>query len=418
MQTTNLHEANLRKKELNVGDNKTLMSAILKTLAVELSLSAIKEGMKVANSLASARISVGEWDSSFRNINKILRSLDTEKYDKYRMPTTSKESYELMDDVTYIVYLEKKNYIKVSTYAKEKSGGLFYERTLYLEFIGAKRHVYREKFIRDSLRMSDKNHIHMQYLNAADISFDVRIHTFDNIVLKDDVKNDIIRKLSTWRNSESWYKDHQLVHKIGVLLYGKPGTGKSTVVRAISSMFDNAPVLIIDPSNMMDSIRSIIKMRKKSDGTLIVLIEDFDMFFKSREHVNNDDESDDGSEVEPESFAYETDNPRVQTADKRKKQSKSDLNQNAIFQLLDGAYSTDNTIYIATTNYKDRIDPALIRYGRFDIQEELDYFDRDMAATFVRMFDYEESILDEMDIVYPVQPAYLQSKIMEYRSNL
>lgn len=157
-------------------------------------------------------------------------------------------------------------------------------------------------------------------------------------------------------------------------------------------MFGNAPILSIDSDNIMKSVNSILKMRRKYDGTLIVLIEDFDMYFKSREEVEN----------------FELD-----IVQKKQK----DNNQNAIFQLLDGVYSTDNTIYIATTNYKERIDSALIRYGRFDIQEELEYFKKEDALKCVGLLGYDERVLEEIDIEYPVQPAYLQSKIMEYRAN-
>lgn len=157
-------------------------------------------------------------------------------------------------------------------------------------------------------------------------------------------------------------------------------------------MFGNAPILTIDPNNIMNSVNGILKMRKKYDGTIVVLIEDFDMYFKSREEIEN-----------------------VEIGLDQKKQK--DFNQNAIFQLLDGVYSTDDTIYVATTNYKDRIDTALIRYGRFDIQEELNYFNKDDANKCVKLLGYDENVLDSMNIEYPVQPAYLQSKIMEYRAN-
>lgn len=132
-------------------------------------------------------------------------------------------------------------------------------------------------------------------------------------------------------------------------------------------------------------------MRKKYDGTLIVLIEDFDMYFKSREELEN-----------------------IEIGIAQKKQK--DFNQNAIFQLLDGVYSTENTIYIATTNYKDRIDSALIRHGRFDIQEELEYFDRNDAVKCAELLGYDEAVLNSLNVTYPVQPAYLQSKVMEYRA--
>jgi SpoVK/Ycf46/Vps4 family AAA+-type ATPase len=141
----------------------------------------------------------------------------------------------------------------------------------------------------------------------------------------------------------------------------------------------------------MNSISGIFKMRKKYDGTIIVLIEDFDLYFKYREELEN--------------IALDVEQKK-----------KKDANQNAIFQLLDGIYSTDNTIYIATTNYKDRIDSALIRHGRFDIQEELNYFNYNDALRCVKLLGYNENVLKELKLDYPVQPSYLQSMIMEYRA--
>ena len=210
-------------------------------------------------------------------------------------------------------------------------------------------------------------------------------------VLSEEVKHRIIDGLNNWKSSRGWYEKHQLVHKIGVFLYGKPGTGKSTVAKAISTMFENAPILTIDPNNIMSSINGILKMRRKYDGTLIVLIEDFDMFFKSREELEN-----------------------IELDIGMKKQK--DTNQNAIFQLLDGVYSTENTIYIATTNYKDSIDSALIRYGRFDIQEELNYFGYNEALKAIKLLGYDEQVLNKLGLKYPVQPSLLQSMVMEYRA--
>ena len=310
---------------------------------------------------------------------------------KHRAPTTNKDFYELSEDISYFITLDKKSYIKVTTYRDKQEKAYYPEHRLKVQFFGKNRYKNREEFLKNALKMTDDKHIRVQHLNEFEMSCDVIPHSFDNIVLNDRVKTNIVNGLINWKNSKNWYEQHQLVHKIGVFLYGKPGTGKSTIAKAISAMFDNAPILTIDPNNIMNSINGILKMRKKYDGTLIVLIEDFDMYFKSREELEN-----------------------IEMGLEQKKQK--DFNQNAIFQLLDGVYSTENTVYIATTNYKDRIDSALIRHGRFDIQEELEYFNKDDAIKCVELLGYNETVLDSLGVVYPVQPAYLQSKIMEYRA--
>lgn len=375
-----------------MSDNDGVIKRIVTGVAVSLGVTAVTSTFQIIKSLKTSTIDIGEWDNSYNNINKMLYRLNPDTYIKHRMPTTNKDFYELSIDISYFISLKNKNYIKVETYQNKSEKSYYPEHRLKIQFFGKERYKHRTEFLKNALRITDDKHIRVQYLNEYEISCDVIPHSFDNIVLDEKVKQNIVNGLVNWDKSKDWYDEHQLVHKIGVFLYGKPGTGKSTVAKAISSMFGNAPILTIDPNNIMNSVNGILKMRKKYDGTIVVLIEDFDMYFKSREEIEN-----------------------VEIGLDQKKQK--DFNQNAIFQLLDGVYSTDDTIYVATTNYKDRIDTALIRYGRFDIQEELNYFNKDDANKCVKLLGYDENVLDSMNIEYPVQPAYLQSKIMEYRAN-
>lgn len=375
-----------------INTDENMLKKVLTGIAISLGTTAITSTFQIIKSLKTSTIDIGEWDNSYNNINKMLYRLNPDTYIKHRTPTTNKDFYELSTDISYFISLKNKNYIKIETYQNKSERSYYPEHRLKIQFFGKERYKNRADFLRNALRITDDKHIRVQYLNEYEISCDVIPHSFDNIVLDEKVKQNIVNGLVNWNKSKNWYDEHQLVHKIGVFLYGSPGTGKSTVAKAISSMFGNAPILTIDPNNIMNSVNGILKMRKKYDGTIVVLIEDFDMYFKSREEIEN-----------------------VEIGLDQKKQK--DFNQNAIFQLLDGVYSTDDTIYVATTNYKDRIDSALIRYGRFDIQEELTYFNKDDATKCIKLLGYNENVLDFMNFEYPIQPAYLQSKIMEYRAN-
>lgn len=375
-----------------INTDENMLKKVLTGIAISLGTTAITSTFQIIKSLKTSTIDIGEWDNSYNNINKMLYRLNPDTYIKHRTPTTNKDFYELSTDISYFISLKNKNYIKIETYQNKSERSYYPEHRLKIQFFGKERYKNRADFLRNALRITDDKHIRVQYLNEYEISCDVIPHSFDNIVLDEKVKQNIVNGLVNWNKSKNWYDEHQLVHKIGVFLYGSPGTGKSTVAKAISSMFNNAPILTIDPNNIMNSVNGILKMRKKYEGTIIVLIEDFDMYFKSREEIEN-----------------------IEIGLDQKKQK--DFNQNAIFQLLDGVYSTDDTIYVATTNYKDRIDSALIRYGRFDIQEELTYFNKDDATKCIKLLGYNENVLDFMNFEYPIQPAYLQSKIMEYRAN-
>ncbi|WP_342759514.1 AAA family ATPase [Kineothrix sedimenti] len=377
--------------------NDGIIKQVVTGTAVSLGISAITGIFQIVKSMKTSTIQIGEWDNSYNNVNKLLYRIEPKTYVKHRTPTTNKEFYELSENISYFIKLKNNNYLKVETYRDKNEKTSYPEHRLRISFFGKEKYKYREEFLTNALKMTDEKHIRVLYLNENEMSCDVIPHCFDNIVLNRSVKERITKGLSNWINSKDWYEEHQLVHKIGVFLYGKPGTGKSTIVKAISNMFDNAPILTIDPSNVMCSVNGILRTRKKYDGTIIVLIEDFDLCFKSREE-----------EVESQS-TNNSDLKSIQPKD-------SATNQNSLFQLLDGVYSTDNTIYIATTNYKDRIDSALIRYGRFDIQEELEYFDYDDALRFIRLLGYDKDVVDNFGLEYPVQPSYLQSKVMEYRA--
>lgn len=372
---------------------ETIIEKVIAGIAISIGGATITELAKMIKSSKMSIINIGEWDGSYNKVNKIIYKLNPDKYDKHKVPTTNNDCYELCNDITYYIKLEDKNYIKVETYKNTNENKYYPEQRLKISFIGRNKYKHRERFLKDAMKLSDEKHISVKYLNEFETTCEVIPHKFNKIVLDDNVKERITKGLRNWSDSKDWYDENELVYKIGVFLYGKPGTGKSTVAKAISSMFDNAPILTIDPNNIMNSVNGILKMRKKYTGTIIVLIEDFDMYFKSREEVDG-----------------------IQLDNEQKK--RKDNNQNAIFQLLDGIYSTDNTIYIATTNYKDRIDSALIRHGRFDIQEELDYFDENQALTCVKLLGYNKLVLDKLKLNYPIQPSYLQSKIMEYRASL
>ena len=365
-----------------------IFKEIIVSMGISIGKNIVSDVFQIIKSNNLAEIDVTDEGSYmiYNNMNKIIYKLDKYNFNKNRMPSYNNNTYLLQNGTNYMLKINKFNYIKVETY-ESKNPSRFH---LKLTFIGKNKFKNRDKLFNESIRRTDKNHVHVEYLIYDSFSYDIIPHKFENIIIHQDIKDRIVKGLNNYKRSESWYKEHEMIYKMGILLYGKPGTGKSTIVKAISMMFDNAPILIINPSDVMVSIRRISDTRRSYNGTIIVLIEDFDMFFKKREEAD--------------------------TTNKTDKKSTEMYNQNIMFQMLDGVYSTDNTIYIATTNYKDRIDPALIRHGRFDIQEELDYFDYDSALKCVKLFGYDEKVLNEINSEYPVQPALLQSKIMEYRS--
>ena len=59
--------------------------------------------------------------------------------------------------------------------------------------------------------------------------------TFDNVVLKDGLAEEIKQDVDCFMAEKDWYVSKGLPYKRGFLFHGPPGTGKSSLVRAISN---------------------------------------------------------------------------------------------------------------------------------------------------------------------------------------
>ena len=296
----------------------------------------------------SPTLQFDEQHIGFVEAHTTLRKVCRKKYDANRLITRSSSQCILSPGTSYFIKMRRCSgiYVKCTRNTTENY------MELSLLFYGPDRYKIREKFVQkveDLLQPHDK--IRMIQLNEYGKQSEVLVppQSINNVILKPETKSTIVSGLLTWKKSVEWYKNNSLVHKIGILLYGDPGCGKSTIIRSIATMLDNATIIMPNINDIGESVRDIIEVRKNIDGVLIVVLEDFDMLFYNR--------ADESLEIDMNSGSNSKKN-----------------NQNLAFQLLDGLYSTEDTIYIATTNHIDRLDPAMIRHGRFDIQEKIEVF--------------------------------------------
>lgn len=88
-----------------------------------------------------------------------------------------------------------------------------------------------------------------------------------------------------WKASEDWYKERGIPWKIGMLLHGKPGTGKSAFVRA-SAIDMDMPVFILDIATMTNEEFVGAWELALTYAPVMVLIEDMDAVFRGRKRVD------------------------------------------------------------------------------------------------------------------------------------
>lgn len=337
-------------------------------------------------------IELDSTDNGFNALNKIIYILDKKKFMENRYPAFDQRYYSLIENTSYwIRYKTGKDFIHVYSYFRQKQqyGNTQDVSTIRVCIYGPNRKRIRETMYNKILQnKAPDGKITVDYPLIS--QFEINTTTFEHVVLEKQIQRKLITSLYQWYKDKSWYTEHHLTHKIGILLYGEPGTGKSTLIRAISNMFGRANICIVDAFESENTVSFLKTQRAITNGIFIAVLEDIDLAFTSREN--------------------ETRNLLISNRDPEK-------NQQLIFQLLDGTLSMEDTIFIATTNHKDRLDPALVRHGRFDIQIEMTKFDEMRALQFLNLFGYGKKDLEKMDVTYPIAPATLQSKVLEYRAN-
>jgi len=139
--------------------------------------------------------------------------------------------------------------------------------------------------------------------------------------------HEAIREAFLWRNNETWFKSHSIPWKRGWQIYGKTGTGKTAFVRALGQEL-NLPVLLFDLSTMTNVDFSEAWNDAMDYSPCIVLFEDIDGVFDGRKNIAN-------------------------------KGMKQGLSFDCFLNTIDGVENTDGIFKIITTNYVDKIDPAL-----------------------------------------------------------
>ena len=160
----------------------------------------------------------------------------------------------------------------------------------------------------------------------------------DNVIGLESVKEEILYYMDFIKNRNK-YKEWSVDLPKGILLIGPPGTGKTLLVKTIAANL-KIPVISASGSEFIEKyvgvgaarIRAFFK-KAKSKKKCIIFIDEIDAIGGDRHKENNSERT-------------------------------STLNQ--LLVELDGFNSSNNILFFAATNYVDKLDPALLRSGRFD----------------------------------------------------
>lgn len=214
----------------------------------------------------------------------------------------------------------------------------------------------------------------------------------DTVVIDKTTKDCINNHIAKFLADKEWYHKNGIPWRTGIMLSGPPGTGKTSLIRALCASIDS-DLYIVDMSRMSgDMLNGALSSVPER---CIVTIEDIDAHGSTKSREKNSDES-----------------SVVQMVD--------DITQSGglsgILNAIDGASSGEGRILIATTNHIEKLDPALLREGRFDLKVEIGYMSQESFEEYMLRF-YPGLDLTGCSVVEGLAPCTLQQLVFENRES-
>nr|XP_016474092.1 PREDICTED: AAA-ATPase At3g28580-like [Nicotiana tabacum] len=192
--------------------------------------------------------------------------------------------------------------------------------------------------------------------------------TFDTLAMDPNKKQEIMDDLQTFSKSKDYYAKIGKAWKRGYLLYGPPGTGKSSMIAAMANFleYDIYDLELTAVKDNTELRRLLIDTTSKS----IIVIEDIDCSLDltgQREEKKKKKDEEDKEKDEKDAI--------VEKMKKGEAKEKSEVTLSGLLNFIDGLWSAigGERLIVFTTNYVEKLDPALIRRGRMDKHIVLSY---------------------------------------------
>jgi len=177
----------------------------------------------------------------------------------------------------------------------------------------------------------------------------------ETLYLKEGQKEDLLGKINEFYSEEtrSEYLSFGIPYKCVIMLYGVPGSGKTSTINTIASHFDCDIYTIPVSKELTDYmlIDAIASLEDKEEKKRIIVIEDIDTIFTNRK--TGDDHN--------------------------------NITLQGLLNCFDGFSCAEGTLLFITANKPEILDEALLRSCRIDHRYELDYADEYQTKAIFEM---------------------------------
>lgn len=232
---------------------------------------------------------------------------------------------------------------------------------------------------------------HRGYINKIELKSIGPINkkkTFDTLFYPQ--KADLLTILQKFKDGKMYPAHIPMDNKLGIILYGPPGTGKTGTVSAIANMLKRNLLVInftaITTCKQLDEILDC-----KNYSKYVYVFDEFDCILDvisggGGAAAAANQKKEDWAQLLLCAEGEERKSILEMVKQSRTRKDDSPIDLAYLLQKLDGLETAENRIIIATTNNPDKINPALLRPGRFDIKICLGLCTSEMAVDILVNF--------------------------------
>jgi ATP-dependent 26S proteasome regulatory subunit len=299
-----------------------------------------------------------------KECSEVTKQLEDFKVRIWNVSMQQKETIQHVDNPDYIAFMEKKEMIEsvLTGSTKEEEG------TKKSDPIAESNKQWIQQFLLQE-KIPPKQLEKKQYTSIiCSEQINEKYKDFRTLYLRQRDMFNLQHSLEMFHKNNAFLEEMGLPNKLGILLYGEPGTGKSSAILSIASYLKKDIYYVNLPTVQTNQELQMVfdHVNKHCVGGGIIVFEDIDAMSKVVHKRTGEEE-------------HSTVTGLLETKDKP-------LTLEYFLNVLQGSLTQDGTIFIVTTNHLEHLDPAFYRDGRFDVKIEMKKCDHHQLQTIYKHF--------------------------------